>query len=153
MGVCNRHVLRILGKSTPLKVFFDDNLTGGDIELFLAYNKLVESADRVIEAYAKSPKPAQLWFHQVLLQLPWLSPQMRRAIKVELSGGVREYERQLKHSETQVLRWLVNEAKARMRKNGERPKGGIHDAAIDEVSDQVGKRSGDALRKQLQRHK
>jgi len=40
-----------------------------------------------------------------------------------------------------------------MRKNGERPKGGIHDAAIDEVSDQVGKRSGDALRKQLQRHK
>src|SRR5262249_51511712 len=129
--------------------FADDNFTEQDVELFEAYVRLVKSAKRMVEAYvnlvksAKSAKP--LWFHSLLLHE---SP-MCRAIMAELGGSVREYKRQLKHSETQFLRMLVNEAKARMRKNGERPKGGIDDAALDEVAEQEGLPSGAALKKQL----
>jgi hypothetical protein len=47
---------------------------------------------------------------------------------------------------------MINEAKARMRKQGERKKGGIHDAAVAEIAEGTGF-TVEALRKQLQRHK
>jgi hypothetical protein len=117
--------------------------------------KLVKSAaKRMVEAYAnlvKSAKPT-LRFHRELLHMPWLSPRICRAIKADICGSVREYDRQIKRNEAVALRLLVDAAKARMRKNGERPRGGIEAAALDEVAEQQDLPSGDALRKRLQRH-
>src|SRR5262249_41487224 len=71
-------------------------------------------------------------------------------------GSVREYDRQIKHAETQALRVLVDAAEARTRKNGERPPKGssIKDAACDEVAEQQDPpTTGDALKKRFQRDK
>jgi hypothetical protein len=74
-------------------------------------------------------------------------------MKVYLGGSVRQYDRQIKHREALGLRLLVDKAKARMRKNGDRPRGGVENAALDEVAEQQSLPSGDALRKMLRRHK
>ena len=65
----------------------------------------------------------------------------------------REQIRKDKRRETRLLRVLVDKVKTRMRENGERPPGGIGDAALDEVAEQHGLPSGAARKKRIQRHK
>ena len=54
--------------------------------------------------------------------------------------------------QTAGYRYLIQQTEARMRKNGERPRGGIDDAAVKEVAKRVGK-SSSALEQQLKRYK
>jgi hypothetical protein len=117
-----------------------------------------DDADHLVEQHAlvvKKAKQILRLYREMLRDISWrsFSPRVRDALKADFSGSVREYDRLIKHAETSMLRILVDEAKARMRKNGERPKGGIDDAALDEVAEQQGLPSGDALKKQLQRYK
>jgi hypothetical protein len=92
-------------------------------------------------------------FFTALLQIDWLPDTLRGAVLKELGSSLRKHRHEFKRSETMRLRALVKEVKARMRKNGERPKGGIDDAALDEVAEREGLPSGVALEKQLQRYK
>jgi hypothetical protein len=118
-----------------------------------AHADIVKTAKRIL-GYCREfrmPQPIIRFEGGEVFQLE-VSPRISRAIKEDISGSVREYDRQIKHAETELLRVLVNETKRRMRKNGERPtKGGIEAAALDEVVEQEGLKSSDALRKQLQR--
>ena len=92
-------------------------------------------------------------FYTALLQIPWLAKGVRRAIHTELGSSPVQHQRAIKGAEIMELRELVEAAEARMRKNGERPRGGIHDAALDEVAELKGLSSGAALKRQLTRYK
>ena len=132
-----------------------DPFPNGTVELYARFVKI--GAKRMVEAYANLVKSAKPTIPvRELLHMPWLSPRMRDALKAETCGSVREYDRQIKHAETQALRVLVDAAEARMRKNGERPPKGssIRDAACDEVAEQQDPpTTGDALKKRFQRDK
>jgi hypothetical protein len=91
-------------------------------------------------------------FYETVSKIDWLPDPLRRAILRALGTSPREQEREVMERKTAGLRYLINQTKARMRKNGERPWGGINDAAFDEVAKQVGRKS-DALRQQLKRYK
>jgi hypothetical protein len=91
-------------------------------------------------------------FYKALLEIDWLPANLRSAILRELGSSLRKQNRGFKQGETLALRHMINEAKARMRKQGERKKGGIHDAAVAEIAEGTGF-TVEALRKQLQRHK
>jgi hypothetical protein len=56
----------------------------------------------------------------------------------ELGRSPRKESAGITRAVTQVQRMMVNERKALMRKNGERPRGGIHEAAIAEIANEQG---------------
>jgi hypothetical protein len=117
---------------------------------------LVKSTKQMDEVYAKLVKlagPILPSNRKLLLRMPWLPPRRCRAMKEYLGGSVREYNQQIRHAEATALRQLVDEAKMLMRRNGRRPRGGIHAAALDEVAKQQGLSSGVALKKRLQRYR
>jgi hypothetical protein len=91
-------------------------------------------------------------FYEALLHIPWLPSRFRSAILKELGSSLRKQQRDFKRVETLALRFMINEAKARMQKQGRRERGGIHDAAVREIAQMVGM-TPEALTKQLQRHK
>jgi hypothetical protein len=127
-----------------------------DARLVAANAVMAKAEKRRIEAHARLIEvvgPALPAYRDLLLRMPWYSPEMCRATKVAVSGSVRQYDRQILRQETANLRLLVEEAKARLRKNGARPRGGISAAALDKVAKQLGLPSGAALKKRLQRYK
>jgi hypothetical protein len=71
---------------------------------------------------------------------------VRRAILKELGFSVREYDA----TQLGAVPLEIDDVKARMRKEGQRPRGGIHDAAMEEVAKRRGQK-GPALEKQLKR--
>jgi hypothetical protein len=91
-------------------------------------------------------------YREQMLTMPWVSPRQRDALKVLASGSVREFDRRVKHNEAAALRRRVTEVETRLRENGERLNG-IRDAALNEVAQQQGLPSGEALKKKLQRYK
>jgi hypothetical protein len=92
------------------------------------------------------------FYRDILLYMPWLPPQMCKAMKVVISGSVRKYNHQILRKEAATLRALVEVAEARMRENGEQPQGGVKAAAIEEVANRV-KLNADTLKKRIQRRK
>jgi hypothetical protein len=94
-------------------------------------------------------------FYRACLQISWLAKGVRRAIQSELGSSPVKHQRAIKGAEIMELRELVEAAEARMRKNGKRkrPRGGIKNAALDEVAEQKGLSSGAALKRQLTRYK
>jgi hypothetical protein len=91
-------------------------------------------------------------FYETVSKMDWLPATLRRAIDRELGISPRERKKELTEWQTAGLRHLINQTKARMYRNGERPRGGIHDAAFHEVAKQVGRKSG-ALKQQFKRFK
>jgi hypothetical protein len=92
-------------------------------------------------------------FYRALLQIPWLARGVRRAIHMELGSSPVQHQRAIKRAEIKELRELVELHEARMRWKRERPRGGIHDAALNEIAELIGLSSGAALKKQFQRYK
>jgi hypothetical protein len=90
--------------------------------------------------------------YEALLRIDWLPSRFRSAILRELGSSLQKEKRGFKQVEAVVLRFMIKEAKARMRKNGERKKGGIHDAAVAEIAERFGI-TVENLKKRLQRHK
>jgi hypothetical protein len=70
-------------------------------------------------------------FYQGLLDIEWLPSKIRGAVMSELGLPLQE-------ARTLALNVLVDECKARMRKNGEQPRGGIHDSAVAEIAARQG---------------
>ena len=64
--------------------------------------------------------------------------------------SLQKQKRQVENARTQTLKFLVDECKARMRRNGERPRGGIHDAAVAEVAARQGMKA-EALKQRITR--
>jgi hypothetical protein len=91
-------------------------------------------------------------FYETVSKMDWLPATLRRAIDRELGISPRERKKEAMERQTAGLRYLINQTKARMRKNGERPRGGIHDAAVDEIAKEAGRKSP-AVKQQLKRYK
>jgi hypothetical protein len=76
--------------------------------------------------------------YEILLELPWFSPGVRRAILKELGRSPRTEKAAIERARTFTLRHIVDEAATRMRASGERPRGGVRQAAITAVADNIG---------------
>jgi hypothetical protein len=90
--------------------------------------------------------------YEALLHIGWLPSRFRGAILRELGSSLRQQQQGYAKGYALIRRHLIKEAKARLRKQGERRRGGIHDAAVDEVAKRFGVKPG-TLKKQLQRQK
>jgi hypothetical protein len=77
-------------------------------------------------------------FYEALLKPPRLAPKVRNAVMRELGRSPRNESAELTWGLTQLHRAMVNERKALMRKNGLRPRGGVHEAAIEEIASEQG---------------
>lgn len=69
-------------------------------------------------------------FLEALLKLKWLPDGVRRAVTTALDRSLRRQNAAIERARTITLRHMIDEAKARIRANGERPYGGIRTAAI-----------------------
>jgi hypothetical protein len=93
---------------------------------------------------------AQRTVYWALLRFRWLAPKVLNAIVTELGMSVRQEKRRGAQRQAKYLQAEIAEQKRRMRENGERPQGGIHDAAVARVAKRRG-RTPDALVQQLKR--
>jgi hypothetical protein len=91
-------------------------------------------------------------FYEALLKIDWLPSNIRGAILQELGSSLSQEKHDRTWGETYASRHMIKETKARMRAQGERPKGGIHDAAVAEVAERIGI-TFENLCKRLQRFK
>ena len=72
------------------------------------------------------------------LLLEDISPQLRHAIAVELGISLQRQQRDAADKKMEEVKRGIEKIKARMRSNGERPRGGIHQAALDETAERRG---------------
>jgi hypothetical protein len=77
-------------------------------------------------------------FYEALLEIPQLAPGIRNAVMKELGRSQRAENVRIEHARTVTLRHAVDETAARMRASGERPRGGVRQAAITAVADNIG---------------
>ena len=89
-------------------------------------------------------------FYQALLEIKWLPSKIQSAVMSELGLSLQKQKRHVENARTQTLKFLVDQCKARMRGNGERPRGGIHDAAVAEVAGRQGMKP-EALKQRITR--
>jgi hypothetical protein len=86
------------------------------------------------------------------ISYPPLAPEVRKALMKVLGQSPRQQKAALAEPIAVTLQFLIEEEKARMKKDGERPRGGRHEAALEEVARTQGITVG-ALKKRLQRHR
>ena len=108
--------------------FGTDDL-GSDIKLKPGRPVLMRYVDDPVE---------QKRFYQALLELQWLAPSIRRLILKELGRSQRAENVEYERGRTLAMRAMINERKAVMKKKGERPRGGIHEAAIAAIANEQG---------------
>ena len=68
----------------------------------------------------------------------------------ELGLPLQKRKSDIEEARTLTLNVLVDECKARMRENGEQPRGGIHDSAVAEIAARHGMRA-EALKQRITR--
>jgi hypothetical protein len=93
----------------------------------------------------------RLSFYVALLKIEWLPSTIRQAVMKELGQSLQEQKRSIEYARTVTLKALVKECKARMRANGERPRGGTHDSAVEQIASSQGM-SPEALKQRITRH-
>ena len=89
-------------------------------------------------------------FYELLLKVPELAPKIRRAATEKLGRSLREQNRSIKQAETMVLRAQIDERKKELRKSKQRPRGGVHEKAVEDIAGRYGM-TADALKKRIQR--
>jgi hypothetical protein len=89
-------------------------------------------------------------FYQSLLEIGWLPSALRRVVMAELGLSLRDQKRRIKEAETITLRQLVKEREQAMRAQGQRPQGGVHEAAATEITERRGMKPP-ALKQRLRR--
>ena len=140
-------------KTTPT-TFPTDELA--PMEMKIAYdtdNPLAERCSEQQGIFLRKANANEIRrFYRELMKMPWLSARMRRAIKAELSGSVREHNRQVRHDVNSTLRLMINETETRLRKQRKK---GIHDAAVADIAERFGiepetlKKGSNAIRGQV----
>jgi hypothetical protein len=106
---------------------------------------------RIIAMTRTANKDEQKRLYEALLELPWLAPKVRSAVMKELGLSKRDENRKVAEARAATIHRMIELCEARMRRNGERPRGGIHDAAVAEVAERQNM-SVAALTKLLYRH-
>jgi hypothetical protein len=114
-----------------LPICFEDKLVGSDVAT-------TPVSGRPILAEGATTPAEQQRVLEALLNISWLPPKIRNAIKRELGRSPLEEDVGITNAVTQTHRMLINERKALMRRNGARPHGGIHEAAIEEIAREQG---------------
>jgi hypothetical protein len=76
--------------------------------------------------------------YEALLKVRGLAPKVHNAIMRELGLSQRVENMRYEHGRTLAIRARINERKIRMRKNNERPRGGVHEAALAEEAEELG---------------
>jgi hypothetical protein len=87
-------------------------------------------------------------FYQALLDIEWLPSKIHSAVMSELGLSLQKRKSDIEEARTLTLNLLVDECKARMRENGEQPRGGIHDSAVAEIAARHGM-TAEALKQAL----
>jgi len=72
------------------------------------------------------------------------------AVMSELGLSLQKRKSDIEEARTLTLNVLVDECKARMRENGEQPRGGIHDSAVAEIAARHGM-TAEALKQRITR--
>src|SRR3954451_23969327 len=90
--------------------------------------------------------------YEALLKIQWLPSAIQGAVMKVLGQSLQNKNRPTEDPRTVPLEFLVKECKAQMRANGERPQGGIHDAAVAQVATRQGM-SPEALKQRITRRK
>jgi hypothetical protein len=97
-------------------------------------------------------KDEQQRFYKALLNLPRLSPKVRAAVLAELGMPSPQKEKASLHrARALAYRWNIKQDMARMRENGEKPRGGIGEAAMVHEAQRLGM-TVSALKQYLHRH-
>jgi hypothetical protein len=96
----------------------------------------------------KNTTAEQRQFYQSLLEIGWLPSALRRVVMEELGLSLRQQKRKINEAVTITLRKLVEDRKQAMRAQGLRPRGGVHDAAVEEIAQGM---TSDALKQRLRR--
>jgi hypothetical protein len=96
-------------------------------------------------------KDARKRFYKSLAELKWLAPPIHYAILKELGTTRRTQQIARAEAKAATLHDVIQRVKKRMRKNGERPREGIHEAAVIEIAEQAGM-TVVALKMHLARH-
>ena len=91
-------------------------------------------------------------FYEALLKIKWLPSAIQSAVMKELGQSLQKHKRSIEDARTVTLEFLVKECKAQMRANDERPRGGIHNAAVAQVAASQGM-SPEALKQRITRRK
>jgi hypothetical protein len=128
-----------------LPICFEDRRVGSDVETTPVSGRPILAEDAANQAERRR-------FLEALLNISWLPPKVRNAIKRELGRSPLEEDAGITMALTLTHRALINERKARMRRNGDRPHGGIHEAAIEEIAREQGM-SVAALKWRLRQYK
>jgi hypothetical protein len=89
-------------------------------------------------------------FYQALLDIEWLPSKIHSAVMSELGLSLQKRKSDFEEGRTLILNVLVDECKARMRENGEQPRGGIHDSAVAEIAARHGM-TAEALKQRITR--
>src|SRR5262249_18848259 len=74
-------------------------------------------------------------FYEALLKIDWLARKVRNAVMRELGRSQRVENIRRERGRTLAIQARINERKIQMRKNNERPRGGVHEAALAEVAE------------------
>jgi hypothetical protein len=91
---------------------------------------------QVVDIGNCSTAAEQRQLYELLLEMEWLPPALRRVIMAELNLSPRHQNRRIEEARTTTLRFLIEERKQAMRAQGQRPRGGVHEAAVAEIADQ-----------------
>lgn len=91
---------------------------------------------QVVDIGNWSTAAEQRQLYELLLEMEWLPPALRRVIMAELNLSPRHQNRRIEEARTTTLRFLIEERKQAMRAQGQRPRGGVHEAAVAEIADQ-----------------
>jgi hypothetical protein len=89
-------------------------------------------------------------FYQALLEIEWLPSKIHSAVMSELGLSLQKRKSDVEKGRTVALKVLVDECKVRMRRNGEQPRGGIHDSAVAEIAARHGM-TAEALKQRITR--
>jgi hypothetical protein len=123
--------------------------TAEDVSLqSLARVALVENA---VKAISVCSTKRHGWFvYEGLLEIPWLPPNVRRAVMKELGRSVQKEKSEFDQLVAPFVRQLIDETKVRMRSDRNLARGGVHEKAVEEVARHLGTTAG-ALKKRLGR--
>jgi hypothetical protein len=92
----------------------------------------------------------QRQLYELLLEMEWLPPALRRVIMAQLKLSLRDQNRLIEEARTATLRFLIEERKQAMRAQGQRPRGGVREAALAEIAKKQGMEPT-ALKQRLRR--
>ena len=102
------------------------------------FEPVVKQRRPILVSYQEDTEDNRKAFYAALLEIPWLAPKVRNAILRELGRSPREEDVGIERARNLTMRMMINERKELMRKNGDRPRGGVHEAAVAAIAHEQG---------------